>query len=57
MTQINNLKLYSKNKTGKTLEWTASVLDKDNNGHIPIEIIFGQVGGKLQTKYRYVKSR
>lgn len=50
MTQINNLKLYSKNKTGKALEWAASVLEKDEKGYIPIEIVFGQVGGKLQQK-------
>lgn len=57
MNQLNNLKLYSKNKTGKALEWTASILDKDENGYIPIEIVFGQVDGKLQQKIRYVKSR
>lgn len=50
------IKLYSKNKTGKTLEWSASLLDINEDGYIPIEIVFGQLGGKLQTKYRYVKS-
>ena len=53
----NNKKLYSKNKTGKTLEWSATLLNVNEDGYVPIEIVFGQVDGKLQTKNRYVKSR
>lgn len=57
MLEFNNLKLYSKNKNGKILEWSATLLDKNNDGYIPIEIIFGQVDGKLQSKIRLTKSR
>lgn len=49
-------KLYSKNKSGKLLEWTITTLPVNEDGHVPIQIVFGQVGGKLQTKLRYVKS-
>ena len=50
------MKLYSKSKTGKVQEWSAS-LDKEPNqhGHYVITVTWGQQNGKMQTKEILVK--
>ena len=58
MTDYNNIYLYSKNKSGKILQWRAfSNFQLNSEGFIEIIVEFGQQEGKLQTKSRFVKSR
>lgn len=50
--------LYSKNKSGKTLVWSAvSDYTLNAEGQTTIVVTFGQLDGKIQTKLRHVKSR
>lgn len=54
---MNNIIIYSKNKSGKTLEWKAySDLKLNNDGHIELHIEYGQQDGKKQHKVRLTKS-
>ena len=54
---MNGVTLYSKNKSGKTLEWKAETdFTLDSNGWITLNIYYGQQGGKTQHKVRYTKS-
>jgi len=54
---MNGVTLYSKNKSGKTLEWKAeSDLTLNEHGWITLNIYYGQQGGKTQHKIRYTKS-
>lgn len=58
MTNYNNTYLYSKNKSGKILQWRAySEFQLNSDGFIEVIVEFGQQEGKLQTKTRFVKSR
>ena len=51
MTNYNNTYLYSKNKSGKTLQWRAySEFQLNSDGFIEVIVEFGQQEGKLQTK-------
>lgn len=54
---MNGIKLYSKNKSGKTLQWWAeSDLTLNDEGYISLNIYYGQVDGKTQHKVRFTKS-
>lgn len=54
---MNGIKIYSKSKTGKTLEWKAETdYTLDANGWITLNIYYGQEGGKIQHKVRHTKS-
>ena len=51
------MKLYSRNKKGKPLVWWIESDDTVNaNGHIEINMFYGQVDGKIQKKQRLTKS-
>ncbi len=55
---MNGVTLYSKNKSGKILEWRAEsdlTVDPDT-GWITLNLYYGQQGGKIQHKVRYTKS-
>ena len=54
---MNGVTLYSKNKSGKVLEWKAETdFVLDANGWITLNIYYGQQGGKIQHKIRHTKS-
>ena len=54
---FNGVKLYSYNSKNKVLIWYAeSDLELDSEGRIPITIYYGQQGGKILQKIRYVNS-
>lgn len=54
---MNGVTLYSKNKSGKILEWKAeSDLTLNSDGWITLNIYYGQQNGKTQHKVRYTKS-
>ena len=54
---FNGVKLYSYNSKNKILIWYAeSDLELDSEGRIPITIYYGQQGGKISQKIRYVNS-
>lgn len=53
----NNIPLYSKSKTGKTLVWSAfSDYSLNTEGFVNIIVTWGQENGKMQEKIRTVKS-
>ena len=50
---MNGVTLYSKNKSGKILEWKAeSDLTLNSDGWITLNIYYGQQNGKTQHKVR-----
>lgn len=54
---MNGITIYSKNKSGKILEWKAETDFKLNSdGWIPLNIYYGQQNGKIQHKVRFTKS-
>lgn len=55
---MNGVTIYSRNKAGKPLVWKASTdYSLNSDGYITIKVEYGQEGGKIQTKERFVKSR
>lgn len=54
---MNGVTIYSKSKSGKTLEWKAeSDFSLNGDGWITLNIYYGQQGGKTQHKVRYTKA-
>ena len=51
------MRLYSRNKKGKPIVWWAETdYQLNTNGHIELNIYYGQVDGKIQRKQRLTKS-
>ncbi len=50
------MRLYSRNKKGKPIVWWAETdYQLNTNGHIELNIYYGQVDGKIQRKQRLTK--